>query len=329
MRDASHRGSRSTSAPRDLLIVHSLVNESRHLESLTHGIKFVGRAYVAQKRRHHRGIAQSRERVDQLVEASRRFGFGVGGNYLACGHFNMIACYYATMQLIPAIDLLGDDAVRLEQGDYDRVIFRKPLDEFVARVVATAPPLIHLVDLQGARDGDFRTDIVQRCVAIAGTIPVQVSGGIRTLDTARAALEAGAARVIVGTALWDNPDALAHFVDALAEQLVAAIDVRDGQLAVRGWQSSSGVSVDDALDACLRAGVRRLHVTAIARDGMMQGPDLDLYSRACASGLPVVAAGGVRDDEDVERLGEIGCEAAIMGVGFLARLGLRTDSSTS
>jgi phosphoribosylformimino-5-aminoimidazole carboxamide ribotide isomerase len=230
------------------------------------------------------------------------------------------------MQLIPAIDLLGDDAVRLEQGDYDRVIFRQPLDEFVRRVVATSPPLIHVVDLQGARDGALRADIVQRCVAVAGGIPVQVSGGIRSLDGARAALDAGASRVIVGTALWGDPGALAQYVDALGVQLVAAIDVRDGQLAVRGWQSTTGVSVNDALGACLRAGVSRLHVTAIARDGMMQGPDLDLYTQVCASGLPVVAAGGVRDDNDVARLSEIGCEAAIMGVGYLARLGLGTDS---
>jgi phosphoribosylformimino-5-aminoimidazole carboxamide ribotide isomerase len=111
--------------------------------------------------------------------------------------------------------------------------------------------------------------------------------------------------------------------------LVAAIDVRDGQLAVRGWMSTTGVSVDEALDACVRAGVSRLHVTAIARDGMMQGPDLDLYRKVCASGLPVVAAGGVRNDDDVAQLGEIGCEAAIMGVGYLARLGLETDSPFS
>jgi phosphoribosylformimino-5-aminoimidazole carboxamide ribotide isomerase len=116
---------------------------------------------------------------------------------------------------------------------------------------------------------------------------------------------------------------------ALGERLVAAIDVRDGQLAVRGWLATTGLSVDDALQACVRAGVSRLHVTAIARDGMMQGPDFDLYTQACASGLPVVAAGGVRDDSDVDRLGEIGCEAAIMGVGYLARLGLAIDSPSS
>jgi phosphoribosylformimino-5-aminoimidazole carboxamide ribotide isomerase len=230
------------------------------------------------------------------------------------------------MQLIPAIDLLGDDAVRLEQGDYDRVIFRQPLDEFIRRVVATSPPLIHVVDLQGARDGAIRADIVQRCVDLAGPIPVQVSGGIRSLGAARAALDVGASRVIVGTALWGDPDALPQYVDALGEQLVAAIDVRDGHLAVRGWLSTTGVSLDDALAACVRGGVSRLHVTAIARDGMMQGPDLELYTQACASGLPVVAAGGVRDDADVARLAEIGCEAAIMGVGYLTRLGLEIDS---
>jgi phosphoribosylformimino-5-aminoimidazole carboxamide ribotide isomerase len=233
------------------------------------------------------------------------------------------------MQLIPAIDLLGNDAVRLERGDYDRVIFRQPLDDFVHRVVATSPPLIHIVDLQGARDGAIRTQIVQRCVTLAGDIPVQVSGGIRSLEGARAALDAGASRVIVGTALWSDPEALSVFANALGEQLVAAIDVRDGHLAVRGWMSTTAVSVDDALAACARAGVQRLHVTAIARDGMMQGPDLELYTQACASGLAVVAAGGVRDDNDVDRLGEIGCEAAIMGVGYLARLGLETDSPFS
>jgi phosphoribosylformimino-5-aminoimidazole carboxamide ribotide isomerase len=233
------------------------------------------------------------------------------------------------MQLIPAIDLLGDDAVRLERGDYDHVIFRQPLDEFVRRVVATSPPLIHIVDLQGARDGALRTAIVQRCVAAAGDIPVQVSGGIRSIDGARAALDVGASRVIVGTALWGDPDALKQYVDALGEQLSAAIDVRGGKLAVKGWLSTTEVRVDDALDVCVRAGVSRLHVTAIARDGMMQGPDLDLYTQACASGIPVVAAGGVRDDNDVARLGEIGCEAAIMGVGYLARLGLEIDSPST
>jgi phosphoribosylformimino-5-aminoimidazole carboxamide ribotide isomerase len=231
------------------------------------------------------------------------------------------------MQLIPAIDLLGDDAVRLEQGDYERVIFRQPLEKFMTRIVATAPPLIHVVDLEGARDGALRVDVVQRCVAVAGGIKLQVSGGLRSIDAAYATLDAGASRVIVGTALWNQPASLGEYVNALGDQLVAAIDVRDGLLAVSGWLAATGISVDDALTRCVDAGVTRLHVTAIDRDGTMRGPDLSLYQRACASGLAVVAAGGVRNNVDVGDLEEIGCEAAVMGVGYLARLGLQPDDT--
>jgi phosphoribosylformimino-5-aminoimidazole carboxamide ribotide isomerase len=226
------------------------------------------------------------------------------------------------MYIIPAIDLLGNDAVRLERGDYDRVLFRQPIEAFMSRIVATDPPFIHVVDLEGARDGALRTDVVQRCTTLAGDIPVQVSGGVRSIESAERALEAGAARVIVGTAVWQDSDALAAYVDALGDRLVVAIDVRDGELAIRGWTSSTGVSVAQALERCQGAGVARLHVTAIERDGTMSGPDLALYEVACDSGVAVVAAGGVRDDADVEALALVGCEAAIMGVGYLRKLGL-------
>ena len=229
------------------------------------------------------------------------------------------------MQVIPALDLLGDHAVRLEQGDFDRVIFRQPIEEFMARIVSSVPALIHIVDLQGARDGALRLDVIRRCVNVADGIPLQVSGGIRSLDAARAALEAGASRVIVGTAVWESDDALALYARALDEQLLVALDVRDGRIAVRGWTDSNGLDFEEALTRCREAGVIRLHVTAIDRDGTMKGPDLDLYRTACASGMAVVAAGGVRDDNDVDVLADIGCEAAVMGLGYLARLGLNLE----
>jgi phosphoribosylformimino-5-aminoimidazole carboxamide ribotide isomerase len=229
------------------------------------------------------------------------------------------------MQVLPALDLLGDDAVRLEQGDFDRVIFRQPIEEFMARIVATEPPLIHIVDLQGARDGALRLDVVQRCAALANGVPLQVSGGIRSIAAAQAALSAGATRVIVGTAAWASYDALALFARTLGPQLLVALDVRDGRVATHGWTESSALAVDEALAQCRKAGVARLHVTAIDRDGTMRGPDLDLYRKACASGIAVVAAGGVRDDRDVDALAAIGCEAAVMGLGYLPRLGLRLD----
>jgi phosphoribosylformimino-5-aminoimidazole carboxamide ribotide isomerase len=226
------------------------------------------------------------------------------------------------MQIIPALDILGEDAVRLEQGDYDRVLFRQPLEEFMGRLVATSPALIHVVDLQGARDGALRPEVIQRCRNAAAGIPLQVSGGIRSIDAARESLRAGAARVIIGTALWSEENALDAFVDALGNQLVAALDVRDGQLAVRGWLSTTEMSFADALARCCDAGVTRVHVTAIERDGTMRGPDLALYEEACRSDILVVAAGGVRDDGDIDNLARAGCEAAVMGMGYLARLGL-------
>jgi phosphoribosylformimino-5-aminoimidazole carboxamide ribotide isomerase len=230
------------------------------------------------------------------------------------------------MQVIPALDLLGDDAVRLEQGDFERVIFRQPIEEFMSRIVATAPPLIHIVDLQGARDGALRLDVVQRCVSVADGVALQVSGGIRSLDAARAAFDAGASRVIVGTAVWETDGALELFVRAFGDHLLVALDVRDGRIAIRGWTASSGLDLDEALAKCLDAGVTRLHVTAIDRDGTMRGPDLDLYRRVCATGIAVVAAGGVRGDDDVDALDGIGCEAAVMGLGYLTRLGINLDS---
>jgi phosphoribosylformimino-5-aminoimidazole carboxamide ribotide isomerase len=224
------------------------------------------------------------------------------------------------MQVIPAVDVLGDDAVRLLRGEFDEVLFRAPLDDFVAQVASTGPELIHLVDLQGARDGAFRLSVLRRCVAAAGGIAVQVSGGVRSIEAARAALDGGAARVVVGTAAWAHPEALARFGAALGTDLVVAFDVRSGRVESHGWRGSTALTVTEAMERCVRADVPRLHVTAIERDGTMQGPDLELYRRACDSGIPIVAAGGVRDDDDVAALSAVGCEAAVMGVGYLGRL---------
>ena len=321
MGDARHGRGGGAGAPGNLLVGHALIHEPRDLEALAHRVELVRGTQVAQKRHHGLGAAQTREGVDEFVEAvHRRFVRG-GRKYFSTGHVIMLTCYNADMQLIPAIDLLGDDVVRLERGDYDRVLFRQPIEEFVRRVVATNPSLIHVVDLQGARDGAVRLDAVRRCVAAGAGTSLQISGGIRSLESAAAVLAAGATRIIVGTSLWQEDEGLAAYVAALGERLVAALDIRDGRLAVRGWLADAPISLNDALQRCREVGVARLHVTAIERDGTMAGPDFALYEEVCASGIPVVAAGGVRD-EDLDTLNEIGCEAAVMGMGYLTRLGL-------
>jgi phosphoribosylformimino-5-aminoimidazole carboxamide ribotide isomerase len=210
-----------------------------------------------------------------------------------------------SIEVIPAVDVLGDDAVRLHQGDYERVVERTPEPADAAgRAVAAGARRIHLVDLDGARRGTVRPELV-RAVAAAGA-PVQASGGIRSLADAETLLEAGADRVVVGTAAWPDPEPWRSLGDAL----VLAIDVRDGELRTSGWVTGAGVTFEEALDRA--AGVRVL-VTAIDRDGTLAGPDVALVARAASAGLRVMAAGGVRSPNDVEALAAAGAEAVIVG----------------
>jgi phosphoribosylformimino-5-aminoimidazole carboxamide ribotide isomerase len=223
------------------------------------------------------------------------------------------------MQVIPAVDVLGEEAVRLEQGDYDRVSHRagSPL-ELVARFAALRPPLLHLVDLSGARAGVVRPELVRRAAAAAGGVPVQASGGVRSVGDAQALLAAGAARVVVGTAAFASTDALPRFADALREQLVVAVDVKDGRVTVAGWREDGGLDVDRAVERCNEAGVVRIHCTAVARDGMLAGPDVDLLRRVVErADAAVVAAGGIGSEDDLAAVAEVGVEAAVVGRALL------------
>jgi len=214
------------------------------------------------------------------------------------------------------VDVLGDEAVRLEQGDYERVSMRagSPL-ELVERFAAERPAMVHLVDLDGARSGHVRPELVARAVAAADGVPVQASGGIRSVADAEALLGAGAARVVVGTAAWG---ALNEFVEALGDRLVVAIDVRDGEVAVAGWERSSGLSAEEAATRCAAAGVARVLCTAVERDGTLGGPDLDLLARVRERAqAPMLAAGGIRSEADLDALAAIGVEGAVVGRALL------------
>jgi phosphoribosylformimino-5-aminoimidazole carboxamide ribotide isomerase len=217
--------------------------------------------------------------------------------------------------VVPAVDLLGEEAVRLEQGDYERVRIRAGDPEtLVARFARAGAALVHVVDLDGARTGQVRPELVGRLVAAAQGVPVQASGGIRSVGDAEMLLAAGAVRVVVGTAAFSEPAALDRFVSALGEQLVVALDARGGRLAVAGWAREAGISVDEAASRCADAGVARLHCTAIERDGTMDGPDLELLARVRdRSGSPVIAAGGIRSAQDLEAIADLGLEGAVVG----------------
>jgi phosphoribosylformimino-5-aminoimidazole carboxamide ribotide isomerase len=222
--------------------------------------------------------------------------------------------FETTIEVIPAVDVLGDEAVRLREGAYDEIVARADDPPALARRFArSGARRIHVVDLDGARSGRVRPSLVHAIVDAAG-VRVQASGGIRSLEDARALLDAGADRVVVGTAAFPDP---APWADALGEQLVVAVDVRDGEVRTRGWTDTSGLSLDDAVQRCRSAGVTRVLCTAIDRDGTLDGPDVVLVERVAGTGLRVVAAGGVRSPADVEALAVAGAEAAIVGRALL------------
>jgi phosphoribosylformimino-5-aminoimidazole carboxamide ribotide isomerase len=227
--------------------------------------------------------------------------------------------YNTSFQLVPAVDILGGEAVRLERGAFERVSVRAgdPV-ELARRLAGVRPPWLHVVDLEGARSGGARPELVAEIADAVAPVPVQAAGGVRSPDDAVALVGAGAARVVVGTAAFSAPGALAPYVEALGGSLVVAVDVRDGRVAVAGWERSSGLGVEEAVESCVEAGVVRLLCTAIERDGTLTGPDLELLARVRElSGLPVLAAGGVRSREDLDALAGIGLEGAVVGRALL------------
>jgi phosphoribosylformimino-5-aminoimidazole carboxamide ribotide isomerase len=221
-------------------------------------------------------------------------------------------------QVLPAVDLLGEEAVRLEQGDFGRVAARAQPEELVRRFAAAGARLIHVVDLDGARRGRIRAEVIARLAEAAAPAEVQASGGIRSPVDAERLLAAGASRVVVGTAALAEPEAIEQFVAQFGDRLVVAIDVRCGRVAVRGWLEDTGLDAADLARRCSAAGVSRILCTAIERDGMLGGPDLDLLRDVRdASSLPVLAAGGIRSEADLAAVAATGCEGAVVGRALL------------
>ena len=234
----------------------------------------------------------------------------------------MPSCYHdntlTQFELLPAVDVLDGKAVRLERGAYDRVAAEggDPF-ELIARVAAARPPLVHVVALGAARDGRAPVELARRAVEAAAPVPVQLGGGVRSVADALALVGAGVARVMIGTAAF-GPRPLEELVDALGERLVVAVDVADGVVRTAGWLESSRLTTAAALDRCTDAGVGRILCTAIARDGTLAGPDLDLVREARAGfGRALLAAGGIRNAADVEAVRAAGADGAVVGRALL------------
>lgn len=221
------------------------------------------------------------------------------------------------MQIWPAIDLLGGKCVRLQQGDYNReTIFADDPTLMATQWKEAGTKYLHLVDLDGAKDGSqVNGDVIGRIVQQSGLV-CQVGGGVRSEETIARLLELGLARVIVGTRALKDPEWFAAMADKYPQQLVLGIDARDGMVATDGWLETSTTSAATLAKHVeqLTSNVAAIVYTDIARDGMLAGPNFEqLADMQQATAIPVVCSGGVTTMDDIERLLKMQTHAAIVG----------------
>jgi phosphoribosylformimino-5-aminoimidazole carboxamide ribotide isomerase len=230
----------------------------------------------------------------------------------------------APFEILPSIDLRGGRVVDLLQGDYAReTVYQDTGEGVAAAFVRDGARWIHCVDLDGSRDGaPTNRDVVRRIAAVAAGagVHLQLGGGIRSLEAAQAALEAGASRVVLGTAAVERPALVGELVSALgAEAVVVALDGRGGVVATRGWTAPSGRRTVDLARELVDLGAVRFICTDITRDSTLTEPNFEeLAALTGAVPAAVIASGGVTTAAQVARLAAIPLEGAIIGSALYA-----------
>ena len=222
------------------------------------------------------------------------------------------------MVIFPAIDILGGKAVRLLKGDYNKVTVYSDDPCSVARTFASKGcKAIHIVDLDGAREGSAVNMDVVRAIAQIPDILSEIGGGIRNMDTVCRYLDAGISRVILGTAALEDPVFLKEAVRRFGQRIAVGVDMKDGKVAVKGWLETSSKDGLEFLRELEDMGVGAAIVTDISRDGAMRGTNLDLYRTiAGCCNLDITASGGVSTLDDVRALRETGVYGAIIGKAY-------------
>ncbi|MBP2641227.1 MAG: hisA [Firmicutes bacterium] len=222
------------------------------------------------------------------------------------------------MIIFPAIDLRGGKCVRLTEGRFDQeTIFSEYPADMARRWQNEGAEYLHVVDLDGALAGGSRNLSVVRDIVAAVAIPVQLGGGIRTLENIEQVLSAGVARVILGSVAVRNPQLVTEACRLYGDRIVVGIDARDGQVAVDGWGISGGVNAGELAVRMAAAGVKRIIYTDISRDGTLSGVNVAAtVELAEKAGIPVIASGGVssiKDIVDLVAVSDKGIEGVIVG----------------
>ena len=222
------------------------------------------------------------------------------------------------MKIFPAIDLYSGKAVRLFKGDYSKmtVYSENPLE--VARdFEQKGAEFIHLVDLEGAKDGTTLNFETVKSIAENTRLFTEIGGGIRSMETVEKYLGAGVDRVILGTAAVENQDFLKAAVNKYGEKIAVGVDIKDGFVAVKGWTEASSYSCFDFCEKMRETGVKTLICTDISKDGAMQGTNRELYRELAEKfDIDIVASGGVSTLDDIKALKKLGLYGAIIGKAY-------------
>ena len=222
------------------------------------------------------------------------------------------------MNIFPAIDLVDGKAVRLLKGDYDQVtVYSDNPAEFAKDFEQQGAKYIHIVDLQGAKDGttpniDTIREIVKNC-----NLFTEVGGGIRSMEVIEKYINAGVDRVILGTAAVNDEEFLKKAVEKYGDKIAVGVDIKDGFVAIKGWTEKSEHSCFDFCEKMQNIGVKTLICTDISKDGAMQGTNHELYKELSERfSMQITASGGVSSIDDVKRLSALGIYGAIIGKAY-------------
>ncbi len=222
------------------------------------------------------------------------------------------------MNIFPAIDLYEKKVVRLYKGRYEDMTVYSTDPVAVARdFEKSGAKFIHVVDLEGARDGTTPNLEVVKSIVNSTDLFVEIGGGIRTLDTARKYFDVGVDRIILGTAALTDNDFLRSALCEFGEKVAVGVDIKDGKVAIKGWVEKSDVDAFDFCSTLQDMGVKTVICTDISRDGAMKGASHELYRELSQKfSMNFVASGGVSSIDDVEKLAKLGLYGAIIGKAY-------------
>jgi len=219
------------------------------------------------------------------------------------------------MRVIPAVDIMDGNVVRLVKGNpADKVIYGNNPVETAKKWEKAGADMLHVVDLDATlRTGRNNTEIVSRIIEAVG-IPVQVAGGIRSIPDVKEMFRKNAAKVVLGTMAYKNPDSVRQLAKKNQNKIVVSLDQNNGMVMVDGWRETTGAGVIDSIIYFMNFGIKEFLLTSVDRDGMLNGPDIPTLSSAVSfTSANIIASGGISSIEDAIKARSIGCSAIILG----------------